>query len=196
MDAIALTPGRWGVLLVMGAIGTLRLGELIVSAARLRAGRRAGTAQPLTEPAYPWIVAVHAAWFAGTLIEGWAVPRALPGWILVAAGCAWAVSLALRGWMMASLGTLWNVRILVRDRQPVVTQGPYAWIRHPNYLAVILEIGAVPLLLGAPWTAVLGTLANAAVLTFRIRREEAYLFSQSGYRTAFEHKKRLLPGVF
>ena len=196
MHSIALTSGRWGVVLVMGAIGALRLGELIVSAARLRAGRRQGAARPLAEPAYPWIVAVHAAWFGGTAIEAWAAPHALPGWGVVAAGGAWAASLALRGWMMASLGTLWNVRIVARERQPVVTQGPYAWIRHPNYLAVILEIAAVPLLLGAVWTAVLGTLANAAILAVRIRREEAYLFSQPGYRTAFEHKKRLLPGVF
>jgi methyltransferase len=196
VDGIALTRGRWIVVLVMGAIGALRLAELTVSTGRLRADRRAGTGQPLTEAVYPCMVAVHAAWIGGTVIEGWTIPKALPGWAIVAAGCAWAVSLVLRGWIMVSLGALWNVRIVVRDRQPVVTRGPYAWIRHPNYLAVMLEIAAVPLLLGAVWTAILGTLANAAVLALRIRREEAYLFSQPGYRAAFEHKKRLLPGVF
>jgi methyltransferase len=196
MDARVLTPGRWAVLLVLGAIGIARLVELAVSAARLRAERRAGTAQAVAEAAYPWMVAVHAAWFAGAAIEGWTVPATLPPWGLVLAGLAWAASLALRCWILATLGRLWNVRIVARSRQPVVTGGPYAWIRHPNYLAVILEIAAVPLLLGAAWTAALGTLANGAVLALRIRREEAYLFSQPGYRAAFEHKRRLVPGVF
>jgi methyltransferase len=196
MELLAMTPGRWAVLVVMGAIGTARLGELAVSAARLRSEFRAGTAQPVAEGAYPWIVAVHAAWFAGCVLEGWIGAAPLPAWALVAAGCAWGASLALRGWILATLGRLWNVRIVARRRQPVVAHGPYAWIRHPNYLAVILEIAAVPLLLGAVWTAVLGSAANGAMLVLRIRREEAYLFAQPGYRAAFGHKKRLVPGVF
>jgi methyltransferase len=69
-------------------------------------------------------------------------------------------------------------------------------VRHPNYSAVILEMAAVPLLVGAPLTALLGSLANGVVLYFRIRQEEAYLFSVSGYERAFGHKKRLVPWVF
>ena len=150
----------------------------------------------MAEGAYPWIVAVHAAWFAGCVLEGWFLSTALPPWTLALAGLAWAASLSLRVWILVSLGRLWNVRIVARARQPVVVVGPYAWVRHPNYLAVILEIAAVPLLLGAVWTAALGTLANGAVLALRIRREEAYLFTQPGYRAAFGHKKRFVPGVF
>jgi methyltransferase len=97
---------------------------------------------------------------------------------------------------MASLGRLWNVRIVERREQPVVTAGPYAWVRHPNYLAVVLEVAAVPVLLGALGTALLGSLANAVVLYFRIRAEEAYLFAQPGYAAAFAGKKRFLPGLF
>ena len=83
-----------------------------------------------------------------------------------------------------------------RERQPVVTGGPYRYIRHPNYVVVFVEIAAVPLLLGAYGTALLGSLANAWVLAGRIRREEAYLLSVPAYRAAFADKARFVPGLF
>ena len=94
------------------------------------------------------------------------------------------------------MGSFWNVRLLRREEQPIVTGGPYRYLRHPNYLAVTIEIAAFPLITGAYWTALAGSAANAAVLWFRIRREEAYLFSFPAYRAAFAGKKRLIPGVF
>jgi methyltransferase len=191
-----LTPQRWVTLGVLALIGAARLGELVLSAARLRADRRAGSAAALPERAFPWIVAVHTGWFAGAALEGWFAPTVLPGWALAAAWTAWGVSLALRAWLLASLGRLWSVRLVQRTAQPIVTRGPYAWVRHPNYLAVVLEIAAVPLIVGAAWTALLGSVANAAVVAVRIRREEGYLFAQPGYREAFEDKKRMIPGVF
>lgn len=181
---------------VLTAIAALRLGELAFSLWRLRADRRAGAAQPVPERGFPWIVAVHAGWFAGCALEASLRPAHPPSAWVAGAALLWAVSLLLRAWLMASLGRLWNVRIVARKAQPIVVRGPYAWVRHPNYLAVILEIAAVPLLLGAVWTALLGSVANGIVLAFRIRREEAYLFSVPGYAQAFGHKKRLLPGVF
>jgi methyltransferase len=97
---------------------------------------------------------------------------------------------------MAALGGLWNVRLISRADQAVVADGPYRYIRHPNYLAVVLEVAAVPLLLGAYWTALIGSVANGLVLWRRIANEEAYLFTVEAYREAFAGKKRLIPGVF
>jgi methyltransferase len=181
---------------VLGAVAALRAAELAFSALALRAGRRAGRARALPEPAFPWLVAVHAGWLLGCLVEGLGFPSRLPPALLALAGALWAASLLLRAWLMASLGRLWNVRIVARPEQPIVTAGPYAWVRHPNYLAVVLEIAAVPLLVGALGTALLGSLANALLLYFRIRAEEAYLFAQPGYSAAFAGKKRFLPGLF
>ena len=104
--------------------------------------------------------------------------------------------LVLRVWMLTSMGTLWNVRVINRPRQPVVTSGPYRLVRHPNYLAVIVEIMVVPLLVGAYWTALPATIANGFLLWERIRREEAHLFRLPEYRDAFGGKKRFIPGVF
>jgi len=183
-------------LAVLGAIAALRVAELVFSARSLRAERQAGRARTLPEPAFPWLVVVHAGWLLGCLIEGLGFPTRLPSAVLAVAGALWIASLLLRAWLMASLGRLWNVRLVARREQPIVTSGPYAWVRHPNYLAVVLEIAAVPMLVGAVGTALLGSLANALALFFRIRGEEAYMFAQPGYAAAFAGKKRFIPGVF
>ncbi len=56
-----------------------------------------------------------------------------------------------------------------------VARGPYRWLRHPNYLVVILEIAVVPLALGLPLFALVFSLANAALLAYRIRVENQAL---------------------
>lgn len=198
MTALALPWSHW---LVLSAIAALRAGELAFSAWRLRTDERATGARLVPERGFPWLVAVHVGWYLGCAGEGWLAPaayaRATPvSALVIAAVAVWVASLMLRLWLWASLGRLWSVRLVSRPGQPVVTRGPYAWVRHPNYLAVILEIAAVPLLLGAPWTALAGSIANGLALTARIRREETYLFGVPGYAEAFGMKKRLVPGVF
>jgi methyltransferase len=73
-----------------------------------------------------------------------------------------------------------------------VTGGPYRWLRHPNYLAVTVELLAVPLMAGALWTAACFALANAALLAVRIRAEEQAL--GDGWARAFLSRPRLVPG--
>ena len=182
--------------LVLAAIAGLRVGEIWVSWRRLTRDGAAQGARALQEPGFPVMVLVHAGWFAGCAVEGLFWPAAWWPGLAAWAATLWALSLALRAWVMVSLGRFWNVRLVRRAQQPVVTRGPYRWLRHPNYLAVILEITAVPLLLGAYWTAALASIANAAVLISRIRREEAYLFTSPEYAQAFSHKARLIPGLF
>ena len=86
-----------------------------------------------------------------------------------------AVATALRGWTLTTLGERWTTRVLVVPGEPLVAGGPYRWLRHPNYLAVVLEIASIPLLHTAWWTAAVFSLANAAVLRVRVRTEEAAL---------------------
>ena len=201
MSPLALT--------VLGLIAFLRESEVAFSAWRIHVEKRAayGSTQASTSPVveaipervFPWMVAVHGGWYVATAAESFWAPATYGAYgsiILWTVGLIWAASLLLRVWLWANLGRLWNVRIVNRADQPIVTHGPYRWVRHPNYLAVILEIAAVPLLLGAPWTALAGTVANGLILIPRIRREEAYLFSVPGYKAAFAAKKRFLPGLY
>ncbi|HET6346370.1 MAG TPA: isoprenylcysteine carboxylmethyltransferase family protein, partial [Myxococcota bacterium] len=104
-------------------------------------------------------------------------------WPMLAAALA---AQGLRYWAIGSLGRRWNVRVIVLPNVPAVTRGPYRFLRHPNYVAVVLEGMAVPLIHGAWWTAVAFTLANALLLRVRIRCEEDALarFGAYGVREA------------
>ena len=78
----------------------------------------------------------------------------------------------LRAWIIVSLGGRWTTRIIVVS-DPLVTKGPFAWLKHPNYLVVIAEILTVPMILGLPVVAAVFSALNAAMLTIRISAEEA-----------------------
>lgn len=181
--------------LILLAVALLRAWELAFSWRRLREAQAQGRATLIPEPLYPVIVAVHAGWLGGSLLETWLRHYPYPGALFLPALLLWMAALGLRFWVLAVMHENWNVRLIERSEQPVVTGGPYRYVRHPSYLAVILEIAAVPLMLGAYVTAALGSLANGLLLVWRIRREEAYLLAVPQYREAFEHKKRLIPGV-
>jgi methyltransferase len=83
--------------------------------------------------------------------------------------------------------------VVVVPGMPAVTGGPYRWMRHPNYLAVIVETAALPLVHGAWLTAIAYSLLNAALLTARVRAEEAALDQHSGYGELFGARGRFLP---
>jgi len=98
---------------------------------------------------------------------------------------------ALRWWAIATLGPRWNVRVIVVPGLAPVTTGPYRWLRHPNYLAVIVEIAALPLIHGAWLTALVFSALNAGILSGRIRAEEAAL--GDAYAATFAGTPRLVP---
>jgi methyltransferase len=123
---------------------------------------------------YPLIVVVHAAWLLATLLEGWLRGAELsplwPLWVALFLG-----GQTLRYWAILSLGEQWTTRIMVLPGAPLVGSGPYKFLPHPNYLAVVLEIFAAPLVFGAWISASVFTLLNAGVLLVRIRAEERAL---------------------
>jgi methyltransferase len=90
-----------------------------------------------------------------------------------------------------TLGEHWNTRIIVRPDTAPVTRGIYRWMRHPNYVAVIIEIAALPLVRACWVTATVFSVANAWVLSKRIPAEEAAL--GEGYAAAFANVSRFLP---
>jgi methyltransferase len=118
---------------------------------------------------YPLIVLLHAFWLIGLYWFGWDQPIHF-GWLIVFLGLQ-----VLRVWVLMTLGRRWTTRILVVPGETLVAQGPYRFLSHPNYAVVIGEIAVLPLCLGLPWYAALFSLANAAVLTIRIRAENAAL---------------------
>ena len=180
-------PPRWYVLL-LAAVGAGRLYELSISRRneRLRGGTRAGAVT------FPLMVAAHAALVTVPLLEVRNQPDRRPRWTWAA---VLAAATALRVWSIRTLGDSWNARAAVPANLQPITSGPYRYIRHPNYLAVILEFAAVPMIAGAWKSAIALSLLNAAVLTDRISAEERLLAASAAYRDAFEGKARFLPGV-
>ena len=104
-----------------------------------------------------------------------------------------ALAQGLRYWAIHSLGPFWNVRVIVVPGAPAITGGPYRFLRHPNYLAVIAEGIAVPLIHTAWLTAILFTLANAVVLAVRIRCEEGARARHCAYRERLGDRPRFVP---
>ena len=176
-------------MVLLAAIGASRLLELRISRAneRVRGGERAAAS------GYPLIVGLHVALLTLPLLEvrGESGRRPRWGWaaVLVAAT-------ALKAWSVSSLGSAWNVHAAVpRDIEPVVA-GPYRYIRHPNYAALVLEFLAVPMVAGAWRSAVLLSALNGLALHDRISAEEALLDASPAYHAAFAGRARFVPGVF
>jgi methyltransferase len=178
-----------GYLAFLLLLGGERLFELTVSGRHARAllargGVEAGRGH------YRPMVLLHTAFFAACAAEALARRAPPPAWALLAlAGVL--VAQALRWWAIATLGERWVTRVIVLPGASPVTGGPYRWVKHPNYLAVALELACVPLAYGGWRTAVLFSLANAALLTVRIRAEERAL--GDGWATAFRGRSRFVP---
>ena len=163
-------------LILVLAVGVERLAELRVARRNAqwsheRGGREYGGGH------YPVMVALHTALLAGCLIEVvLAHRRFVPalGWAMLVIVVA---AQALRWWCIRTLGPQWNTKILVVPGLPLITAGPYRWLRPPNYVAVIAEGIALPLMHSAWITAAVFTAANAMLLTTRVRAEDAALAS-------------------
>jgi methyltransferase len=170
---------RWLYLGLILLVVFQRLTELRLAKRNERLARAAGAVEHGAGH-YPVMVALHTLFLVSCVLEVWLLerpfaPRAAGAMLLLL-----GVATALRYWSINTLGERWTTRVLVRPGVPLVTGGPYRWLRHPNYLAVVLEIAALPLVHGAWWTAVGFSLANAVLLTVRIRIEGAALESPAG----------------
>lgn len=119
-------------------------------------------------------VALHALYplllLAEVSLLGARPPAAWPAWLMI-----WLAAQGLRVWAIASLGTFWNVRVWVVPGAAPVARGAYRFMRHPNYVAVIAEFIAAPLMFGAWRTALACSVLNAVALLIRIPAEERAL---------------------
>jgi methyltransferase len=183
-----MRPPLWYVA-VVGLNAAIRLRELAIS----RANERATGGVPAAPRTYPLMIAAHVGLVALPLLEVAGHPERRPrwGWVAVLVSAS-----ALRVWCIRSLGPMWNVRASVPSNLTPVTTGPYRYVRHPNYVAVILEFLALPLVAGAWISAAVLSAVNAVVLADRIRAEERLLDASPAYRAAFANKARFIPGLY
>jgi len=167
----------WYVLLIV-AVALERLAELIFST-RNRAWSRARGGVEFGAKHYPVMVTLHTGLLAACLIEAIVLHRPfIPalGWPMLAIVLA---AQGLRWWCIATLGWQWNTRVVVVPGAARVAGGPYRFLSHPNYVAVVAEGAALPLVHTAWITAVAFSVLNAALLRTRIKVENAALASLS-----------------
>ena len=172
----------WALPVVWSLLIVQRVTELLIArrnAARVRAmgARETGAAH------YPAIVCLHVAWLFAWPIEAIVQDGAAwhPGLWTYAMATLALLTQALRYWAIASLGVFWNTRILVVPGAELVARGPYRYLRHPNYVAVIIELSAIPFIFGA-WRSALifGGINLWLLMRVRIPAEQAALAAIAG----------------
>jgi len=147
-----------------------RLLELVIArrnTARLLARR----AVEVGADHYPLMIALHVSWLA-----------AIVAWVAITAPevhtpllIVYVLLQGLRFWVMGTLGPYWTTRIITLPDAPLITGGPYRFLRHPNYVVVTLEVALLPLVFGAWHIAAVFTVLNALMLRTRIKAENAAL---------------------
>ena len=181
-------------LLLVVAVVLERLVELVITRRNLRWAREHGALEHGRDH-YPWMVAVHASFLVACPTEVVVLDRPFLPWLGVPMLALLALAMTLRYWAIATLGPRWTTRVLVVPGLPAVTGGPYRWLRHPNYLAVAIEVAALPLIHTAWITALVWSTANGLVLRARIRSEEAALRRESDYDRAMAGRHALMPSA-
>lgn len=171
-------------LLLLAAIVVERLAELAITQ-RNRAWALSQGGLEVGRDHYRWMVAVHTAFLLACPAEVWLLDRPFDPRLGIPMLGLLGLSMALRYWAVATLGKRWTTRVICVPGLPVITGGPYRFVRHPNYVAVVIEILALPLVHGAWITAALFSVANLLVLRTRIRVEEAALDEHNDYRKSF-----------
>ncbi len=128
---------------------------------------------------YPFMILLHSCFFISLIIEVIFFKSILtPLYPLL---FLFILLQLLRVWCLVSLGAFWNTKIIILPDANVVMKGPYAYIRHPNYLVVCLEIVVLPLMFQAYITAICFTILNFIILSVRIPMEEKALKEATNY---------------
>ena len=185
-----------GCAVLVGAAATQRIVELAWSAHCVHRLRARGARQISGDRGGAWsaLVLVHLGLLVLPVAEVLWLAAHAPRWLFWIASSAYGLAQLLRLWAILSVGQRWNVRAEVFPAEGFTTRGPYRWIAHPNYLAVLIDFSALPLALGAWRSWILLNLVHVPLLAARIRREEHALAALQGWSAAFAGKRRFLPG--
>ena len=174
-------------------IGAERAFELWLSARNARWVRARGGVEAGAEH-FPFMVTLHLLLPVVSFAEVLILARPANPFVASLSLGVIGLSMGLRYWAIRALGPYWNTRVIVVPRATPIEDGPYRWVRHPNYVAVMLETLALPLAHGAWLTAVLFGTLQLLMLRVRIRTEEGALEKHCEYQSVLGDKPRFFPG--
>lgn len=179
-------------LLILAGLGLQRLWELRLSR-RNATGLLAAGGREHAAAHYRTMKVLHGGWFVAMTAEVLLLRRPFYPRLAVAASVLFTLGQSLRQLAIRTLGARWTTRVITLPGEQPVSGGIYRFLRHPNYLGVILELAAVPLFHTAYLTSISFSLANAWLLRTRIRAEEAALTTDNQYDTHLGDRARFLP---
>jgi len=177
---------------LVAIVAALRIVELGVSKRHQRELAERG-ARKADDPQFPAMVVLHTCVLAGAAAEAVFLKRPFYPVLGSMMGALFLGANALRWWVIGTLGPHWNVQVVRSTGLGVVSDGPYRYVRHPNYVAVFVELLAVPLVHGAWITAAVGAVLHVLVLRRRIALEDSVLLADEGYRRVMGGKPRFVP---
>jgi methyltransferase len=154
---------------ILGLVAVQRLIELAHARSNTARLRRLGAVEA-DAGAYPLFVVLHAGWLTSLAIF---VPAETPpNWLLIG---LFALLQLGRIWVIVSMDGYWTTRVITLPDAPLVQTGPFRYLRHPNYLLVVVEIAILPLAFGAVAVAATFSALNLMLIARRIRIEERVL---------------------
>jgi methyltransferase len=186
---------RFAYLCLLVLVGIGRLAELGISRRNQRQLEKQGV-RKIPEPHFRWMVLLHGSVLVCAGAEVLLLHRPLIPALAISMAVLFILSNLLRWWVIRTLAGHWNVEVMESSRVGVVSSGPYRWVRHPNYVAVVIEIFSLPMIHTAWITAIIGTLGDLEILRRRLSVEDGFLLSNPAYRQAMGGKPRFLPRVF
>ncbi|MFJ9908834.1 isoprenylcysteine carboxyl methyltransferase family protein [Streptomyces sp. NPDC101152] len=179
MTDAGLTVFPFWLLMLMPLMTAERLLEVVVARRNTRWAMARGGVE-FGRGHYPVMVVLHVAFLAGIVVEIAVTSRSFVPALTWTALAMVVLANLVRLWCVRALGPQWNTRVIIVPGLPLITHGPYRWLRHPNYVIVMTEGIALPLVYGAWTTALLFTVANAALLAVRLRAENSALRLATG----------------
>jgi methyltransferase len=175
------------------AVLVMMLAELTRSRRNERDLRRRGAFEPEGD-VYRALAFIYPLMFVAMAVEGTFLGRG-GDWLLLAGFTIFIAAKALKLWAIATLGPRWSYRVLVLPGASLVTTGPYAHLRHPNYIAVFGEIAGFAMMVGAVWTGVGSLLVFGVLLRRRVAIEEHALETAHDSRHQMPGARRPDPGA-
>jgi methyltransferase len=161
------------VILLLTVVVPFLLVETIRSRVNERMLRRRGAVEAQGDP-YAAISILYVGGFIAIAVEGFLRGGPVRPWLAVGLSI-FALAKLLKFYAVRALGPLWSFRILVLPERPIVTGGPYRYLRHPNYVAIFLEFAGAACMMHAPIAGPVVALAFFSVLRQRIAVEERAL---------------------
>lgn len=179
-----------------------RLSEVSISKSNCMVLESRGFCRFESKTDFLTMIVLHVLWFVGLIVEPLLWPALVPAWLFFGSLTAFLAAQLLRVWTILSLKEHWNITVLgplngdSGELSSFITSGPYQYLRHPNYLAIVVEFLALPLMGGAWRTALIFSYLNLPILARRISTEERALRQRKGYEAYRAKRGALLPCGF